>query len=188
MFADFTELFSVHCCTGRQGFTSIILLFPLLFLSAVIAVVRRPSGLLKFSIVFCTNNNTRRAIAQINSATAYVRSTGLTLNCFFIASAISALMVETPIFAVISLSYSLTVAKTVEANFRIFLIAFFILLHFLLHRKSGGYVISAQLLRSPASSDCAFIHLGASCPVVTPSPKGLGSAFSVCLYYIIFAS
>jgi len=26
----------------------------------------------------------------------------------------------------------------------------------------------------------------APCPVVTPSPKGLGSAFSVCLYYTIF--
>ena len=143
MFAEFTELFSAHHCVGRQAFTSMVLLFPLLFLSAVIAVVRRPSGLLKCSIVFCTNNNPKRAIAHQNSATDYARSTGLTLNCFLIASAISALMVENPIFAVISLSYSLTVAKTVEANFRIFLIAFFILLHFLLHRKSGGYIISA---------------------------------------------
>ena len=130
MFAEFTELFSVHCCTGRQDFTSIVLLFPLLFLSAVIAVVRRPSGLLKCSIVFCTNNNAKRAIAHQNSATDYARSTGLTLNCFLIASAISALMVENPIFAVISLSYSLTVAKTVEANFRILQMNFFILLHF----------------------------------------------------------
>lgn len=38
-----------------------------------------------------------------------------------------------------------------------------------------GRIVSVRLLRSPVSSDCAFIHsrnMDAPCPVVTPSPAG----------------
>ena len=156
---------------GRQSFTSIFKLFPLLVLSAVIAGVRRPSGLLKFSIVFCINNTARRTIAHTNSATAYVRSTVPKLNCFLIASAISALMVENPIFAVISLSYSLTVAKTVEAKSRIFLAILTILILVQFCYTAIAEVVSflydscsrLQVQTVPSSTR------DAPCPVVTPS-------------------
>ena len=125
-FAEFTELFSVHYCTGRQGFTSIFKLFPLLFLSSVIAGVRFPSWLLWFSLVLQTNNNNTRTSTQSISAIRFVQFQLPTPIIFIISSAISELAVETPIFAVISLSYPLTVEKTVEAFFLITHYNFFV--------------------------------------------------------------
>ena len=116
---------------GKQWFTSIKNIFPLFFLIIGIADLRLSSGLLWCSIALCTNSNTKRTIAHNTSAINYVRLLTPTLTIFIITSAISELMVETPIFAVISLSYSLTVAKTVEANDSIFFTIFFIILfHF----------------------------------------------------------
>ena len=156
---------------GRQSFTSILELFPLLFLSSVIAGVRFPRWLFNRPIVLCINNTTKRTIAHRNSATACVRSTVPTLNCFLIASAISALMVENPIFAVISLSYSLTVAKTVEAKSRIFLAFLTILIPVQFCYTAIAEVVSflydscshLQVQTVPSSA------WDAPCPVVTPS-------------------
>ena len=156
---------------GGNNLTSINLIFPLFVLSAVIAGVRRPSGLLKFSIVFCINNTARRTIAHKNSATAYVRSTVPTLNCFLIASAISALMVENPIFAVISLSYSLTVAKTVEAKSRIFL-AFLTILILVQFCYTADAEVASFLCDSCSHLQVQTVPSStwdAPCPVVTPS-------------------
>lgn len=66
-----------------------------------------------------------------------------TLTNFIITSAISELMVETPMFAVISLSYSLTVAKTVEANDLTFFKNVFIIFCHIVTPLSRGYDISA---------------------------------------------
>ena len=186
-FAEFTELFSEHCCTGRQLITSITRLFPLLLLAAVIAVVRPLSGLLWASIVFCTNNNARRTIAHKNSAPAYVRSAVPTLNCFLKASAISALMVENPIFAVISLSYSLTVAKTVEANVLTFRSVLAILILFQFCYTAIAEV--ASFLRNSCSrlqvQTVPSSTRDAPCPVVTPSRfTGLARRCLDC-YYVL---
>ena len=104
-----------------------------------------------------------------------------TLIIFFITSVISVLMAETPIFAVISLSYSLTVAKTVEANFRTLFVIFLIVI--LLQYCYTAYAEATSFLRSscghPQVQTVPSSAWDAPCPVVTPSQKGLGSAFSV---------
>ncbi len=47
-----------------------------------------------------------------------------------------------------------------------------------------GWVVSAHLLRSPVSSDCAFIRMGCSVSSRYTFPlQGLGSALSAKLYY-----
>ena len=53
----------------------------------------------------------------------------------------------------------------------------------LLPRACGGAVVSAALLQSPASSDCAFIPVGCSVSSRYTFPYGLGSAFSACPLY-----
>ena len=114
-----------------------------------------------------------------------------TLIIFFITSVISVLMAEPPIFAVISLSYSLTVAKTVETNFRTLFVIFLIVI--LLQCCYTACAEATSFLRS------SYGHLqvqtvpssarDAPCPVVTPSLKGLGSAFSVFyIFYFLFYS
>ena len=72
------------------------------------------------SIVFYTDNNIRKAIAHRISAIINVLLIIPTLISFRITSVISSLMVEIIIFVPIPQSYSLTVAKTVEANLRNF--------------------------------------------------------------------
>lgn len=53
-----------------------------------------------------------------------------------------------------------------------------------------GRIVSVRLLRSPVSSDCAFIHsrnMDAPCPVVTPSPAGawLGVIYHNQVYHVM---
>lgn len=156
--------------------------FPLLFLSAVIAGVRHPSWMLWASIAFNTSNNIRRAIAQTISAINNVLLIIPTLISFMITSVISPLMVEIIIFAPIPRSYSLTVAKTVEANVRNFFAfcAILILCHLC-------YTADAAAM-SFLHSSCSHLQVqtvpssawDAPCPVVTPSCFcRLGSALSV---------
>jgi hypothetical protein len=57
MFAEFTELFSVHCCMGRQKFTSMILPLPK-------SLELIPAAALTLqSVVFLTIANTTNKIA-----------------------------------------------------------------------------------------------------------------------------
>jgi hypothetical protein len=87
------------------------------------------------------------------------------------ASAISALMVENPIFAVISLSYPLTVEKTVEAFFQIVFITLVMLILF--QSCYTAVAEAASFLRNSCShlqvQTVPSSQRDAPCPVVTPS-------------------
>ena len=153
------------------------------------------SWLLQLSGIFSTSNNAKRAAAHSISVIATVQSLLPTLIIFLITSAISVLMVEIVIFAATSVSYSLTVAKTVEANLFALhkQLATLILIHscYTAVAEAASFLCSSyshlQVQTVPSSSR------DAPCPVVTPSRRnGLGSALSALkthyaeLYYLTY--
>lgn len=170
----------MHRCTGRQLNTSYFTY--LLQSSSSAATTASLSIKLVISIVLAVHKPAVRPIAANTPMSAKIILLRL-------LTGMAALLLRSLTFKFFALLARHSIRRSIPF-FRRELVNYFFNIIIISDRfvtpLCGGRIISVRLLRSPASSDCAFNRVGCSVSSRYTFPFGLGSAFSAgAVYHIV---